>query len=143
MDADYQRDFVWGDDNQRELVKSIVEEYPIGDVSVIYRNREPYCEVVDGKQRLTTVIGFFQDKVPYVDEDGKEIYYSEMDEVEQRRLKQYTIPVSGLDVQREDQEPTRLQLLTFFYRKNFRGVPQTEEMRLKLEKEILELGGKV
>lgn len=137
LEADYQRDFVWSIENQIELIRSFVDGYPIGGFSVIRRTyKDVYCEAVDGKQRLTTFFRFFNNEIPYIDEEGNSTLFADMSLPRQRGILMQTVPVSGLDVQRPQDEPTRLEILTFFYRINFGGVPQTEEHKQKIAAEI-------
>lgn len=59
--APYQRGSVWGLERRRELVKSLLIGLPVGSVIVSelrYRHGKPCVRVVDGKQRLETVLAF-------------------------------------------------------------------------------------
>ena len=62
FDAPYQRGLVWTEFQKEALVSSIVEWIPI---NAIYWNEystsQPY-EVIDGKQRLTTIIDYCLDR---------------------------------------------------------------------------------
>lgn len=54
---DYQRRFVWGDDRQSQLIESIFLGIPIPSLFMA-TNEDSTWEVIDGLQRLTTLIRF-------------------------------------------------------------------------------------
>ncbi len=62
LQPEYQRDFVWNQDFKEKLIYSLIKRYPIGNISI--RNLEELndkgarSEVVDGQQRLTTILNF-------------------------------------------------------------------------------------
>lgn len=69
LDMDWQRELVWGDaDNSKknrksQLIESAFLEIPIPPIfiSVIEGQDKTYFEVLDGKQRLSTIIDFIND----------------------------------------------------------------------------------
>lgn len=64
----YQRsDNAWIKEQQNGLINSILQGFPIPPVYLIERGTNTYI-VVDGKQRLTTIINFFK-------KDSKKTYY--------------------------------------------------------------------
>lgn len=62
LQPEYQRDYVWNQDFKEKLIYSLIKRYPIGNISI--RNLEELndkgarSEVVDGQQRLTTILNF-------------------------------------------------------------------------------------
>jgi hypothetical protein len=65
--ANLQRELVWDLERKQELVKSILVGRNIPDVFVIIKNftEDNECfEVIDGKQRLTTILSFLRDGFP-------------------------------------------------------------------------------
>jgi uncharacterized protein with ParB-like and HNH nuclease domain len=63
ISPDYQRRFVWGDIRQSQLIESIFLGIPIPSL-LIATNENSSWEVVDGLQRITTLVNFvFPDSV--------------------------------------------------------------------------------
>ena len=62
----YQRGYIWSTDFKDKLIYSVIRYYPIGNISLrvrAERNRKGAMqEVVDGQQRLTTIIRFIEDE---------------------------------------------------------------------------------
>ena len=62
LQPEYQRDYVWNQDFKEKLIYSLIKRYPLGNISI--RNLEELndkgarSEVVDGQQRLTTILNF-------------------------------------------------------------------------------------
>jgi DNA-binding transcriptional MerR regulator len=76
----YQRNQgVWDKQSESKLILSIFENYPLGEV---IRNRkyidvdgiqEIVHELVDGQQRITTIVKFMNDEISLTDDDSKKI----------------------------------------------------------------------
>ncbi|ELP6119477.1 TPA: DUF262 domain-containing protein [Vibrio vulnificus] len=141
LNADYQRDYVWGVVEQQALLQSVFMRVPLHATSVIIRetfskSNKPYCEQVDGKQRVTTLIKFQDNEIPYVDpETKKEIYFRDLSKFDQSEFRKTRLPYLSLETS-DGSEPTRLQVLEYFHRTNFAGVPQSEQHREYIETEI-------
>jgi hypothetical protein len=64
----YQRDYVWSDIDRENLITSIFNNNSIGSFvfsqNGYIANTEQY-EIIDGKQRLTTIVDFFEDRFTY------------------------------------------------------------------------------
>ncbi len=52
----FQRGYIWKNEFKDELLVSIMSNYPIGNI-ILFKNNDT-LEVVDGQQRLTTIINF-------------------------------------------------------------------------------------
>lgn len=136
LNASYQRDYVWTNREQQEFLYSIFNNLPLGHIALIDRDSwvddVANYEIVDGKQRITTLLKFFDNEIAYK-VDGVEVFYKDLDIVSQRQVKNKTLPYQQLiNVTEKDK-------LEYFYRVNFSGVPQSEEHRIK----IIELLGGV
>jgi len=81
MNPEYQRGFVWSDEKKQELLYSIMHGYDIGKFTLIrrvdYSSDAPLYEILDGKQRISTILEFYEDKLPYIC-NGKKYYYSKL-----------------------------------------------------------------
>ena len=61
MDPDFQRDFIWPEDKQSELIESVIMRIPL-PVFYMAEDHEGRMIVVDGLQRLTTFQRFVSDR---------------------------------------------------------------------------------
>tara|TARA_B110000495_G_scaffold184460_1_gene181498 strand:+ start:370 stop:1737 length:1368 start_codon:yes stop_codon:yes gene_type:complete len=75
LDPPYQRGNVWEDSARGELIKSIIQNVCIPSI-IVSKNLDNIYIVIDGKQRLTTLFKFVDNKFPLIWND-KNIYYSE------------------------------------------------------------------
>ncbi|CAE6448211.1 unnamed protein product [Rhizoctonia solani] len=77
LEADYQRDVVWNDAKQSNLIDSIYKDYFIPPVLFARRSTDDGEEVkvcIDGKQRLTSIHRFMDGFIP-LKVDGKAWFY--------------------------------------------------------------------
>lgn len=138
LNAEYQRDYVWTLTQKQLLIESLLLGYGIGNLALVYRNYDTskrYAEVVDGKQRLSTIISFTQDGFQ-VYHEGEMRYFSDFTAPQKLEFKNTVITESFVDVSHRDQELSRLEVLAYFYRVNFAGTPQTEAHRAYIESQI-------
>jgi uncharacterized protein with ParB-like and HNH nuclease domain len=68
LDAPYQRGHVWGETRQRNLIKSLILGIPIPSIIINDRagagwDMEHSCVVIDGKQRITAMLKFFDNEL--------------------------------------------------------------------------------
>jgi 5-methylcytosine-specific restriction endonuclease McrA len=54
----FQRQSVWNDRDRRKLIDSIVRGYPLPAIFLHHRREDHVYDVIDGKQRLETILGF-------------------------------------------------------------------------------------
>ena len=79
MNPDYQRDYVWELSDKQLLIDSIFNNIDIGKFAFIHLdyktwNKTGYAyEILDGKQRLKTIIDFYENRFSY-----KGIYYNDL-----------------------------------------------------------------
>ena len=62
MDPDFQRDFIWPEDNQSKLIESVIMRIPL-PVFYLAEDDKGRMVVVDGLQRLSTFQRFVKDKL--------------------------------------------------------------------------------
>lgn len=77
LNAPYQRNFVWKDNLKANLIKSIVLNRNINTIHVAEPTEEcDRYEVIDGKQRITTILDFLDSKfsVPIIYNNVKKMY---------------------------------------------------------------------
>jgi len=59
---DYQREFVWDDIRQSTLIESIILGLPL-PLIFLAENNDGRLEIVDGSQRIRTIVAFIEDKL--------------------------------------------------------------------------------
>lgn len=94
----YQRGDVWGPVRQRNLIRSILLGVPIPSIIINDRFQSGWGEeiaVIDGKQRITAVLAFLDDKFhapgEWFDLPGL-AKFSDLPDRQQRRLRQSPLP---------------------------------------------------
>jgi len=76
FDADYQREHVWTMEDKLALIESVFNNIEIGKFVFVQRHESTpgkYYQIVDGKQRLTALCEFYEDRFPY-----KGVYFSQL-----------------------------------------------------------------
>lgn len=95
----YQRFYIYGDGKRDvKVIDSIIKGLPIGMISIylpgdLARDGKPMAEVLDGQQRLTTIIRFCTEKFS-VDIDGNPFNFYALPEEIQVKILDTEIPVS-------------------------------------------------
>lgn len=70
---DYQRFFVWDHERQSRLIESLLLGIPVPDLFMAYdAEGQDAWEVVDGVQRVTSIIGFLDPENKQLDDDVRE-----------------------------------------------------------------------
>lgn len=128
LDPDYQRDLVWTIEDKTQLIESIFNYVDIGKFVFFRRNfqvADKLYEIIDGKQRLSTLIEFYEDRFKY---KGK--LFSELNPSDQRHITNY--PASVAFLERVDKNV----ILNTFVRLNTGGRPQDPTHLEKVKKMI-------
>jgi len=136
FDKEYQRDYVWDDADREALISSIFAGKSIGSPLFI-RNRmaDDYrYEVLDGQQRVTTILDFVCDKFPY-----KGVYWSEMSSADQRAFQRLRMSYTVL----EGTRLTAADKLEIFLLVNDSGVPQDPKHLDGLREKLKQINDKV
>ncbi|HWX56482.1 MAG TPA: DUF262 domain-containing protein [Verrucomicrobiae bacterium] len=100
LDPPYQRRSVWNEDYKQFFIDSIFRNYPVPPVFVnleVTGDGTTLYHVIDGKQRLLSIIEFLADRFPYSRKQyglphlaGK--YFSELDPSDQKGFYSYFLP---------------------------------------------------
>jgi hypothetical protein len=131
---DYQRDYVWDKKDKEFLIDSIFKNIDIGKFVLIklsdfeWLKRNKSYEILDGKQRLSTIIKFYENKFSY-----KGVYYNDLSKEDQRTFKNHTIAVAEVD------EIDKKDILKYFLFLNRTGKVMDKEHLDKIEKMLKEL----
>lgn len=97
FDVEYQRDYCWSLEDKQDLIDSIFNHVDIGKIVLVNRDVLEPWEVLDGKQRLSTIKDFYEDKFTY---KGKK--YSELTKNDRNYFKMYPLPTAVLDTEDND-----------------------------------------
>lgn len=102
---DYQRKIVWSRKAQIALIETVLLGYPIPEIYLAYQtdaDGEQQTEVVDGQQRLTSIIDFIRNEYFLVDLDEnlseyEESYFRDLPAEIRKGFFEYRIPVRRLN----------------------------------------------
>lgn len=92
FEPEYQRDYVWNLEDKISLIDSIFNGIDIGKFVFIKRGiLDPY-EILDGKQRITALKDFYEDKFKY---NG--VYFSDLSKGDQNYIENYAVSIAEID----------------------------------------------
>ena len=83
----YQRNYVWDEKDRERLLDSIFSGVDIGRIIMREKSDEEYMEdnfmyeVIDGKQRLSTLLAYYENRFPY-----RGVYYNELSDKDRRQF---------------------------------------------------------
>ena len=116
----YQRDFVWSMEQKLSLMDSIFNNIEIGKFTFIKYDFSPerrfYYEILDGKQRLSTICEYYEDRFAW---RGKK--FSELCAADANHFTMFPV------IQGEVGEITEQQIYKLFIKMNTSGTPVSEE----------------
>lgn len=128
LDPPYQRGDVWGVTRQKNLWFSILSGVPIPSIILNNRLDDSFdgpthlsYGVIDGKQRITAILGFLQDRFSVPGDwftSSVDVYYSDLDQALRRRLGNMPIATTEAKLPSLNAEKQVFDLV------NFGGVPQ-------------------
>jgi uncharacterized protein with ParB-like and HNH nuclease domain len=126
-----QRGFVWSLEQKRELILSVMKGVKLPPVTVIQytndltgRREKRILKVIDGKQRISTLIDFIENKFSILF-NNKEYYYTDLTKQSQREIDdciRFDIGYEYPDTLISDDEK-----IAWFEMINFAGTPQDAE----------------
>ena len=120
-----QRPLVWTISQKRELIISIIKDAPIPQMTVIIHtdeSGEKTFKIIDGKQRLSTMIDFINDKFTLILFD-KEYLYSDLPEDIKNVVRMYDIHFDQTYEYYNDLISDE-DKINWFRQINFAGTPQ-------------------
>ncbi|MGD9679484.1 MAG: HNH endonuclease family protein [Vulcanibacillus sp.] len=92
VNIEYQRGVIYSSEKQAAVIESILKDFAIPSI-VLWKNIEDDTyDVIDGKQRLTSIFLFLSGnlQINYIGNTKK--YYSQISEVDKKKVKEYQIP---------------------------------------------------
>ena len=114
FDPAYQRDSVWSDEKQSFFIDSLLKNFPVPPIFLHQKidddTGKTKYDVIDGKQRLTSIVRFLKNEIPasdefentpFYDEKIAGVYFRDLDEKDlteyKKRLWRYVIPIEYID----------------------------------------------
>ena len=119
FDVDYQREHVWTKKEKIELLDSIFDNIDIGKFVFVQRSMRingKLYEILDGKQRLSTLTEFYEDRLKY-----KGFYFSELSFKDQYKFTDHTISYDYLE------NPNKKTIFESFIKLNTCGKPMASK----------------
>ena len=137
-DYNLQRPFVWTLLQQQELIWSIFMGRPIPPFVFIHHassrmnDNEPVTmQIIDGKQRLTTIFRYMDNEFPII-VDGEEVFFKDLDKGAQNRINFFYMHAKVYYSYKEN-PITDDEKIIIFNHYNFARTPQEEEHKNKLQ----------
>lgn len=130
FNAEYQRGDVWDQKDKEALIESIFQYVDIGKFAFIENSSKKWAEtgysyeILDGKQRLTTLCEFYEGKFTY---KGKT--YKELSQRDRDFIRHYPVSVAKFD------DLSEKDALSYFIRMNKHGRVMDPEHLKKIEKD--------
>lgn len=92
LNIEYQRGIVYSAEKQASIIESILKDFAIPSI-VLWRNiDDDTFDVIDGKQRLTSIFLFLSGNLQINYYGNTKKYYSQIREDDKKRIKNYTLP---------------------------------------------------
>lgn len=126
---DYQRGYVWTDEDKQRYLDSWFKGRELGRFIFVRYDYPRGDEVLDGKQRLNCLWQFFTSQIAYQGRYWYELSQRDRNTLEGRRLQWAVLPATRY---------SRADLLRIFLEVNAAGVPQTEEHLAKVRAMLAE-----
>jgi len=133
-----QRELVWTLDQKRELIYSVligrnIPHFSFVNIIVNDDNLEDAFQVIDGKQRLTTLLSFYDNEFT-IKIDDEELYLNQLPESYQETFNKFYIRAKTIN-EPYNKRVSDEQKINWFKLINFAGTPQDFEHIKKLTNE--------
>jgi len=132
-----QRDLVWTLLQKQQFIISIIKGIPVNKCAIVEIKKDDdntksnTYQVIDGKQRLTTVISFYRGEFPLTI-NGIDYYYSDLAIDCLSELRSFS-PRCDIAYSYDNCPVTDKMKVLWFEQLNFSGTPQDEAHLLKLK----------
>jgi hypothetical protein len=118
MSPEYQRGNVWGEQDKEKLLDSIFDNIDIGKFAFIrrsYSSDKELYEILDGKQRITAIIGYYENRYRYCGKLYRELHWRD-----QNHFKHYNVNIAETNIDQVD----KAKVLKYFLKLNVTGHQQ-------------------
>lgn len=133
LTADYQRGYVWQAADQQAFLDSVMNGRALGTFVIVRQGHPLTDELLDGKQRVTTLLKFVNNEITYRGNYWAELSRADRYQFLGRNVSHLQVHNNGLK---------KSELLRIFLEVNSAGVPQTEEHLVKVRQMLLEAQAK-
>lgn len=133
-----QRPFCWTLEQKQELILSILKGLKLAPIAVLvteFKDGTVIYRVIDGKQRLSTILSFYNNEFPVI-LNGEEYYYNECHETVQGQIKLLNL-ISDRSYDYEGEEMSDEDKIAWFEQINFAGTPQDKNHILNLKNSLI------
>lgn len=122
IQPEYQREIIWKDPDQTRFIDSLMKQLPIPSMCFSLDNSTQQWKVVDGLQRMSTIIRFFHDKewvLSRLNDVDKRICGKRPIEIQAtnedlyRRVQNITLPITVLRVDYKKKNHTEYMFMIF------------------------------
>lgn len=137
FDPDYQRDFVWTEKQQEDYILNLFYEMAEIRPTIVeyYDESGDYVmEILDGKQRLTTLIMFLEDKIRCCGH-----LFSELCESDRKFILNYNVRYTRINA-RDFSKPSNNTLYQLFYEINVLGTKISDSHIDKIKNKLVNEG---
>lgn len=121
-----QRPHVWTLEQRREFIKSVLKELVLPPIHVALQTQKDIMRIIDGKQRLSTVIDFIDNKFDII-VDNQSYYFDDMDDTAKYVLQHSTRFDTIIHYEYDDDMLSDQDLISWFEMVNYSGTPQDIE----------------
>lgn len=92
VNIEYQRGVIYSSEKQAAVIESILKDFAIPSIVLWHNELDNTYDVIDGKQRLTSLFLFLSGnlQIHYIGNSMK--YYSEISETDKEKIKEYQLP---------------------------------------------------
>lgn len=92
ISPDYIRKYRWPEESKRQLIRSMMQGFPISSIYV-QEYMPGFYRLIDGVQRLNTIVDFLENRFPVSDVNRNPYYFSDLSLIEQRKFQDYQLPI--------------------------------------------------
>lgn len=132
-----QRDLVWTIEQKSALIITILKDQKIPPIVVVQNDKDEIhkynWQVIDGKQRMTTLFGYLKNEFPIVYEEV-EYFFNDLPEDCQKQIFRYSEITIDVHYSYADEPITDQTKIDLFEEINWLGTPQDINHLNKLKK---------
>lgn len=116
-----QRGFVWTLEQKSEFILSILKGVDMASICLVDLDHKVF-QVIDGKQRISTVISFYRNEFPITYSD-QEYFFRDLDQAAKYEVQNWR-PEANVGYSYQDSPITDEEKIEWFLRVNFAGTTQ-------------------
>lgn len=130
-----QRPHVWNLQQKQDFILAILREIIIPPIYIVMLPENDIIRVIDGKQRITALMEFVENKYP-ITIDNVDYFYNQFDKLSQCKISSSFTFDTVIHYEYNNNPLTDKDLIDYFELVNFKGTPQEVEHMNKLKSYI-------